>query len=762
MSSQALRCWTCGAATTGKAIQCTYCTAPLDGHGCKPVTPLRSVAEASTAWGRTIFGAPRHLGRLVTSVEVRDEIVERLFTTVVRREVREERAPGPAGRQTPPPIDAWSVDPFSVSPEQLRISSQHVTGCSVCTGSGTRICPSCRGGGRAQCGNCHGSGQERRYYKKSSRLVKCTVCRGGGTVACGGCGARGRTACEACSATGNQLAWLTYYQTTRTMLFVTDSPIVRAHSHLTQEQNLVSSDLVGFSVVVTSQAQSALSEAEGVPASLLQTHLRAVDPRLERIATQQYTKLAVLRRDANFEMCGTRGTLVLSGNNLLGSTTPDALHPIRRRQILWVMLWTAMLVGSVVFLGAATHDHAYFVPTNRWLFALTLIALTASIPALGIALREWRKNFLVKRLALYEKALVAASIVPAVLAVAITAIAMPRVSEAATALAANDVARARIVLDALLTTRDGEPDVLAARDDVELAEASKLSGNAKLKLLDQVAARKGSRANDATRIARGVRLSSITSSLNAGLPVAALENLDRWFGHQSSTDHEVAELRARAEDLLFASCSEEQCRFASALRASRAAPSTARTARFEESKAALLSSLKFAPVANEAVPDRLKRLRLLADAATAARNVATGDQDVLVAAEQAIAFAAAERSHVAIIGAHEAAVAELLGPLTSTSKLISKTGDDVVSIFVVFDSQRRCRGLYAVGSQPKSRAIARSIATKLLSQSVGRSIELKSPARPDTPSRWIEGGVPIVARWEGTGPVELRIGDAAP
>lgn len=53
-------------------------------------------------------------------------------------------------------------------------------------------------------------------------------------------------------------------------------------------------------------------------------------------------------------------------------------------------------------------------------------------------------------------------------------------------------------------------------------------------------------------------------------------------------------------------------------------------------------------------------------------------------------------------------------------------------------------------------------ADAFLSQAVGHPATLKSAAASQTTVRWVESGVPIVARWQGSNPVELRIADAAP
>lgn len=134
--SSSPRCATCGALTSVEAGTCGFCHQSLAWEGAPPPTPATSVEEAVTAWGRTISTAPRQLGRLVRTVEVKDEVIERLFTTVIRRDVHEVRGRGPSGRPAPVRVDSRTVDPYAASPEQLREASQHVATCAACGGAG--------------------------------------------------------------------------------------------------------------------------------------------------------------------------------------------------------------------------------------------------------------------------------------------------------------------------------------------------------------------------------------------------------------------------------------------------------------------------------------------------------------------------------------------------------------------------------------------------------------------------------------------------
>jgi hypothetical protein len=76
-----------------------------------------------------------------------------------------------------------------------------------------------------------------------------------------------------------------------------------------------------------------------------------------------------------------------------------------------------------------------------------------------------------------------------------------------TALASGDVGRARVIVDAL--RERGVADASSLGDTVAIAEASKLSGDARLSLLDSVAAHSGSAATEAATIAKGPRMDNV-------------------------------------------------------------------------------------------------------------------------------------------------------------------------------------------------------------------------------------------------------------
>jgi hypothetical protein len=182
----------------------------------------------------------------------------------------------------------------------------------------------------------------------------------------------------------------------------------------------------------------------------------------------------------------------------------------------------------------------------------------------------------------------------------------------------------------------------------------------------------------------------------------------------------------------------------------------------------MLDALTFAERVDDTPLTRLARLRAQRDAAAALK----GDPDKEVAERARIAgeFAQAERDKVALIGAEEPIVSELLGAKDVETKSRSATRDNV-SVYWTVGPTSRCSGLYLVGSEKGARLLNdpghRATTTKLLSQALGHSVALPAiPAavggRVPSSSTWRDGAVVVTARWSDDRLMELRIGDAKP
>lgn len=764
----ALACSRCGAPVAPGAATCDYCRTPLAWGATAPMTPTRSVRDAATRWARSVFGAPRKFAELITSVEVRDEVFQRLFTEIVRREIREERLPSRGGHRSSRRVDPNSVDPFGISVPDLRTASEYIATCTVCQGTGSGRCGSCNGSGRSRCGNCNGSGKERKYYKKSSRLVKCGVCRGGGTVACGGCGGGGTVPCRGCTGSGCQLAWLTYNQTVRaTTSIEPQSPVLAAHKQLAQERALSSDELTAFGILASGEASGPLQPAavDGLQPDYLRQHMRAVDPRLERVSQQQYLKLAVVRRDAAFEMCATRGVLVLSGNTLAGSSTREALRPVRRRLIWWTLLVLALYAATGPVQARLLHPGAYFARSNLWIGTGLALAFALTAIVAGGLLRELRVGFRVGRLSLLEKVLTGAAVLGIVVAGAIEVASRPHLEDVQRAIGTGDLVRATVVVEALSATVGDTIEVRDAEDSVLLAKANASTGESRLRNLDLVASRKGRRAVQAAKAARADRLNQIATFTIDKNPTAALNAIKQWFPGSPRNDPEVAEAEARAEDSAWTLCTDDFCRFDAARAANAAAPTTERGTRASAARDHILTSLVFTAQPAETTLARVKRLGVLGDDARKATAVAGSDNEILTKANAAQTLSVMERAKVALIGAEEPIISELIGsPVAQNQRVGLLSLGASTNLYVVHDTRRRCTGLYAVGADKGARAIGAAswTAPSLLSQAVGHPATVKKPTGGSSAARWFENGIPVVARWEGDTLIELRVGDASP
>jgi len=729
-----------------------------------PVT--RSVHDAAEIWAGNVFGAPREFAALITSIEVRDEVLERVVTEVVRRDIREQRLPSNRRDLTPPRINPNSVDPFEISVAALRAQSEYVAPCGYCRGAGVCTCPSCAGGGRAACSSCGGSGKQR--SAKTGRPINCKACRATGTMRCGRCDAAGSVTCTVCSGSGHQLVWLTYEQEARWMVaIVPESPVARAHAQLTELRFLAPSEVDAFSILVMEEASGPviLQGYRDTDNPLLRSVAASIDSRLERINHQQYYRLAVVRRDATYGMCGTTGTLVLSGKNLTGATTPRAVRPIQLRLYAWAAIAAALAAGATVLCARLRGSSEYFNSTNPIITAFGLLAVGVAMPALGGLLRALQPAFKLSRIRPFERHLAFAAAATFGSMIIIGLLVRPRFSEVEKALSAGDLRRARAVVAALRETNGATVEVADAEDSVSLAEAKTQSGDARLQTLDAVVARHGKRAPEASTAARTERLSEIRALIASKTSAPAIGAIDRWFGGSWKGDPEIAEERARAEDVAGSLCTEGPCRVQAATLAQLATPTAERAQRATEARSKLLDALTPAEVPGEEPVVRLKRLRALSATSNRTLEIAGTDPELGESAKKASAWAAAERGKVPMLGADLPVVEELLEASASLDVRGPVITVEGTRAFLVLDAQKKCRGVYAVGEKEGARAIRGTTwtADRLLSQAIGRTATVKRPnPESSTTSRWFEVSAQVTARWKNGDVIELRIGDATP
>ncbi len=522
---------------------------------------------------------------------------------------------------------------------------------------------------------------------------------------------------------------------------------------------------MAFGTVFSADARKPLSpDVDGINRELLVSQVVMVDSRLERVEYQQFLRLAVVRRDVTYEMCGTRSVLVLSGGNLVGSRTDDALKPIHRRLYLWTALAVATLIITAAGLGAYVVPGAYFSRWNSWSRLSWWSVFVLGVVAIGALLRELRPGFKLGRLALAEKIAGGGAITALIAGVILGLVSRPSIGEAQRALARNDLVDARAVVDALKVTRGQSADVLDLDDAVKVAEAKKLNADAKLKLLDQVAARNGTHAKEASTQARTERVGAIKQLLDNQKPTDALRRIEDWFAGKWQTDPELAELAARAHDIAVAECEDDACRYVRARKANAIATTADRALHASDTRATLLGGFSFAELPGETQLARLARLRTVMASAEKALATGSDDKDLIQTAKTANDFARAERAKVAVINADEATVSELLGPIEKSNTgtpwvNLSKTG-----VYLSMDAQHRCRGAYVTGTQSQLHEldVATNGTRDLLSQIIGHATTIHPQPADAAAATWYDGGTVIVARWKRSKLVELRVGDATP
>ncbi len=722
------------------------------------------VREAFRRWASTTSAAPARLEEQITAVVERDEVITRLATTVTRRDLVQRQ--GPFGRSTGRATDPRSIDPFAVTLNDLRARTEHPANCPTCGGARQTACGGCGGSGRARCRECGGDGHITRYYKKSSRVIQCPTCRTKGTVACSSCGSSGRVTCGPCQGSGQVLLWWGWDENVTTKVrFSVDSPVLVAYGALRAERMLTPPDLAPFTVQAVFDSPTMLTAQQLGPGDPALHWQPMLNPQSERVTAQQYARFGVRRRDVSYELCGTVGTVALSGLQLAGAATPEALRPLQRRRTLWVVLGLVSLFVWFAYAWAWVRMPVYFVAVNRTLMWMALVGFVGATMAVGGVLRTWRASGPRWPLRGGEKAGLALAAVALLACPVLWAAVRPSEAEARSALGRQDHARARVVAEALFETAPS-PRATAVLDEIDLADARRLTGDARLARLDAVSARRGSMAAQARNSAERQRLDEVRASFAARDADGMLAKLDRW-ALALAGNADAAELRAAAHDIRRRACATDVCRYG-ALRAARAAHrSPERDGAWATVRATLLAVLN----ARTAVgPDASATVRALRQLSAQAAEVGapTDDPEMTAAAAAASAWATEQRSHVPLLGVEVAAVDDLLERPAGSTSATGWSELAGVSVYTAA-SDGRSVGLYVVGATAGARTLRHSEVglRRLLVQATGQP-GAAVPARPAMETglyavvEWREGDTPVVGRWSGDNLMELRIGQAEP
>lgn len=726
------------------------------------------VRAAFRTWGRSVFGAPRRLESLISAVDERDEVMTRVATRIVRRDLVQNRIPSNRrAKMNGAPVSPATIDPFNESLEDLRRRTEHGEPCIHCGGGGLAPCPGCTGSGRERCNGCGGSGQMLRHYKKSSKYVRCTVCRGSGTLGCGRCGATGSVACAGCGGGGEQLVWWSYGERVRmNVSFSSDSAILLAHPLLREERFLAPNDLGAFTLYATHDAAGPIALehlAPGDQASCAKL-TPALDARSERVQSQQLLRFGVTRRDVSYEMCGTTGKVVLSGVNLIGSTTSSAVTPIRRRLVAWgfaalALLFFALWTGSM--LGGPT---PYFDAINRTTSLLLFVGVTAALIPIGGLLRALRPGFRFWPIGLPERIGGGVFVSALLVAFLFAYVSRPRVEDARSAVAARDVGRAMLIVEALQATRPSA-ELADIVEEARLIESERLPSDARLAALDAIAAKSGARSDDARTRARALRLEEARAALERDDPRATLEMLEKWRT-AISDGPDLADLRGRAFDRVLDSCGDDTCRYKAARSARDSQDTPERRTAAEKARTTLINALTIGQPPNADMLLQVRSLRALARLADNTAALAGEDVELRERAHGTESWAAAELAKIQLIGAPADVVDEILQRKPGAPGSVGWQGLDGVAVHASIVTGQ-CKGLYVVGATPGSRALSgREVALeKLLAQATGRreaKIHRRATSRTHEVTRWTEGATPVMARWNGDALMELRIGDASP
>jgi len=272
-------------------------------------------------------------------------------------------------------------------------------------------------------------------------------------------------------------------------------------------------------------------------------------------------------------------------------------------------------------------------------------------------------------------------------------------------------------------------------------------------------------ALEAERRLRQDRIAFIRGLVDANDVESAIDALERWYPDTWKLDPELAEERARAEDRAAALCSTLPCRLAATEAAFESRSSFARINAKKLARQQLVETIDRREQDRADLLSYIDRLNQLEAIATETTVYFAEDLELALKASEATKWSRARRQEIPLIGATVDVAGALLGRLDDKGPGVSVTDLEGILIFVLFDGNGRCKGLYVVGGAQKRRLIGTNAwpADRIVSQAVGHPVDLRRPAKAgEIASRWREGATLIVARWREEGPVELRIGDAKP
>lgn len=717
---------------------------------------------AARTWARSVFGAPFFFDKLITSVKEKEEVLTRIATEIHRRDIIQERVPAPQGYQARGQrIDPKSINPWAMTPEQLRQASETLEACKGCGSRGVQPCSGCGGAGRTTCASCNGSGKD--------GATSCATCRGAGSALCAACQGRATVTCTSCAGTRQQLTWFTFRDTTRIAVTLEPmSAVVDAFPSL-GEGFLGPDDLAPFRVLAQAESPGRIP-AGALPFDdheKLQDKRARLDPRTEVVAKQQYARFSVLWREMTYEMCGMRGVVEQWGDSFSQKDAPETVGPIRRRVAIWFVAGVVLLLATLIEIATLRIGLPYFRHTNSMIALLAIVGFLCAVVFTGGFLRALRPGKL-GRLRLYEIGLFAGLVASIVLTVMVKQAGKPTLEEAKDAVHAGDFARAKVVMDALTATGERPEKIHDLEEEMAFIDAQKASGDDRLSKMEAIASGGGHRAADAAADVRQEKLRRVHMLVTAKQYGEALDLIDKLF--PSSTDSDVLELKASQYDAMYDVCTTDPCRYTQASKASKANGTPQRLVRTSEAKLRILRSLTI-DLPPEPTLARLQRLRALDEAALAVTSSNQDDAELRDKARAAAKLAMDEREKIPVLGADLAVAEELLGKLQNADGAAPHAVLEGIAVYLSLDKTRHAIGLYVTGADKDARAkgiVGLNRPSVILSKALGHTASVP-PAGPEgstkdepTSTSWRDGKVPITARWRNGTLVELRIGDAAP
>lgn len=716
---------------------------------------------------RATVGAPFDLGQLVVAVDVHDEVIHRVFTKLERRELREVRGPSSDPALRRPRVDVRRVDPFAFTPPALRAETEAVSTCLGCGGAGSTTCPSCDGTGKAPCSECGGTGEIQRHYKTApSKWIRCPSCRGAARRRCTQCGTTGTAICDGCDGSGAETSYWTFTPETKGSVFFEPSPSKHEqHGPLDANRPLTELELGAYTlvrrVVHDGQRPPDLSPAEG---DLLDRATPPFDPATERVVHQQYVVVATIRREAKYRMSGMEAGVRLTGPGLHIVSAEVGAAAIRRRTQLWIGTTVALAIAGLLAVESQLGASAYFAASNVALWISAIICSVAAVTVVGAGLREWGARARAGRFTLAERVAAGVAAAAALAFVVTVLVARPTIDQARAAVARGDLSASSSIVEALQERRTPlDPEFEDVIDANKLLAAKRAPLVERLAVDDVVASRGGPHALVAAQDAHETEVAVVRDELAQGRSAAALALLDKWFPNPAS-DHDGAALRAEANDATANACTagDLTCRFVALRAAQAAAPTPERETQVRDTRTALAASLVAVPAPDADVATRAIAAERRRAAAVAILQHVVGDADLNDRATAAKASAEAEETGIALLGNDGMVAKALFGNLEVRPDGVGHFSSEGTEIYLTLDKNGVCRGVYAVGAMKDGRRLASAVWSprRIVSQAVGH-VALVKPAAADV-ATWNEGGVAVVARYDGGQVVELRVGDAVP